>query len=232
MKSVKQAEESSTSATRVGTSAMTDSNQRTAKHRMTWLPPDDLNWGFLGWYVYVSDLTVELYVQGKSLEEVADLTGRPVKEVSELTWAADVLRSIPANAVIGEQRARARAVLARLNIRFMAVRWAAGVETETLAAENAVPADLMWAALARELSRGPAYDARDRMCLRRKCSNACIGGCALKSPAGDYAPSGHGWPPGLRDNQTRAHPLPAGTCSPEVIVEQDSQRVRLRESVR
>lgn len=208
---------------------MTDANTLTVKPRMTWHPPDDLNWGVLGWYMYVSDLAVELYVQGKSADEVADITGRPVKEIIELAWAADVLRSRAANSVLNEQRARARAVLARLDIRALVARWLTGAETEMLAAEHAVPADMMWEALARGLSRGPTDDALDEMCVRRKCLSACVTRCALIAPADDFAPSGHGWLPGLRDKQTHAHPVPAGKLSPEVIVEPDSRRACLRE---
>ena len=128
-------------------------DQLSHTRRMTWLPPDDMNWGVIGYYVYVSDLAVDLYVQGKSLDEVADLIGRSIKEVAELTWAADVLRSTAAQGVLNERRARARAVLARSNIRALAVRWMSGVEVEALARERDVPPDLMWDALAHELSK-------------------------------------------------------------------------------
>jgi transposase len=122
------------------------------------------------------DLLVALYWQGRSSQEVADLTGRSVEVVRRLARKARVIRSQKDGARLAVIRRSTRARLAQLDLRPQARRWMEGAEAEELAAELVVPADLLWDALA-DLLAVMSPDARED-CAVGRCRFACVAACA------------------------------------------------------
>lgn len=128
------------------------------------------------------DLLAALYRQGQSSREVAELTGRSVEVVRRLARKAGVLRSNRDGARLAKVRGSARARLTQLDLRLYARRWMDGVETEKLAAELAVPADLLWDALAAALAVMPPDYRTD--CDVGRCRFACVAVCAATAEVG------------------------------------------------
>ena len=128
------------------------------------------------------DLLVELYRQGRSAQEVADLTGRSVEVVRRLAHKAGVIRSQKEGAGLAVARRSTRARLARLDLRPQARRWMDGVEVEELAAELTVPADLLWDALTDVLAV-LSPNARTN-CAASRCRFACVAVCAATAEVG------------------------------------------------
>lgn len=128
------------------------------------------------------DLLVALYWQGRSSREVADLTGRSAGVVRRLARNAGVLRSSREGAGLANTRRAARTRLTRLDLRPLARRWMDGTEPEELAAELAVPADLLWDALATVLAVLPPDYRTD--CHADRCPFACAAVCAATAEVG------------------------------------------------
>jgi hypothetical protein len=105
-----------------------------------------------GWAGWVRVLVAALYRQGRSVREVSIRVGMPVHEVTAIVRAAGVIRGSRAATSVSNQRVRARATITRLDLAGLADRWLGGCEVEDLAAEAAVPADLLWDVLADRLS--------------------------------------------------------------------------------
>lgn len=126
-------------------------------------------------------LLVALYRQGRSAKDVARLTGRSLGVVQNLVRQAGVMRPREESARLAMRRIAARNKLAKTDLRPMAGRWIDGAEVEELADELEVPPDLMWDALADELSRTPR--ARGQNCTTN-CIYACAAVCARTAPVG------------------------------------------------
>lgn len=130
---------------------------------------------------------IGLYQQGRSIQEVADLTDRTRDVVRNLVLDAGVMRSREDSVRLSARRREARTRLANTDIRPLAARWMDGAEVEELAAACDVPADLMWDALADALSRNdPRGPAAKLECLAI-CTFACSQQCALSLPVNDTA---------------------------------------------
>ena len=130
---------------------------------------------------------IGLYQQGRSLQEVADLTDRTLDVVRNLVHEAGVVRS-RVDSVRGSARRReARATLAATDIRLLALRWIDGAEVEDLAAEHDIPADLMWDALAVELSRVDPRKPDKKLACVAVCTFSCTQQCAISLPVTDHA---------------------------------------------
>ena len=132
---------------------------------------------------------IGLYQQGRSHREVAELTDRTVTVVRNLVHGAGLGRTRAESLRLAAWRKEALAKLATIDIRPLARRWAAGVEPEALAKEHAVPADLMWEALADALSwMTPAEVETPVMCFD-VCTYGCTHQCALSLPIAPPPPS-------------------------------------------
>jgi transposase-like protein len=128
------------------------------------------------------DLLVALYRQGRSSLEVADLISRSAMVVRRLARKAGVLRSSHDGASLANTRRATRTRLARLDLRPYARRWMDGTETEELAAELSVPADLLWDALAAVLAvMTPDYRTD---CAADRCLFGCVAVCAASAEIG------------------------------------------------
>lgn len=104
------------------------------------------------------ELVVALYRQGRSDTEIGDLMEIPVQTVNGLARAAGVMREPREAAQLANRRWAARERIARLDIAALAERWldeGNPAEPEDLAREFDVPADLLWDALAEQLSHEP-----------------------------------------------------------------------------
>lgn len=99
-----------------------------------------------------AELLVALYRQGRSAKDVAILTGRPVTRVSRFARQAGAMRPRKESARLAMRRIAASNKLAKLDLRPLAARWIDGAEVEELAAEQGVPPDLLWDALATALA--------------------------------------------------------------------------------
>jgi predicted transcriptional regulator len=119
-------------------------------------------------------LLVALYQQGRSVTEVAKLTGRARNKIAGLVREAGVMRPRVESQRITMRRIAASNKLARLDVRPLAARWIDGAEVEVLAAEHGVPPDLMWDALAAVLS---TMTPGAVSCIRT-CPFACAEVCA------------------------------------------------------
>lgn len=106
-----------------------------------------------------------LYAQGRSLQEVADLTERSYDVVLKIVHDAGITRSRDEGARMHYLRKRARARLAAMDIEPLARRWMAGDEVEDLAPHD-VPPDLLWEAIAERLATlKPDTDATCGSCI-------------------------------------------------------------------
>ena len=126
---------------------------------------------------------IGLYQQGRTLLEIADLTDRTRDVVRNLVLDAGVMRSRKESVRLSARRREARAALAATDIRPLAQRWIDGAEVEELAAEHDVPADLMWDALAAELSRADPRKHEKKLACVAVCAFSCTQQCAISLPA-------------------------------------------------
>ena len=99
-----------------------------------------------------------------------------------LARKAGVLRSSQDGASLANTRRATRTRLTRMDLRPYARRWMDGAETEVLAAELAVPADLLWEALAGVLAVMPPDYRTD--CAADRCQFACTAACAATATVG------------------------------------------------
>lgn len=110
------------------------------------------------------ELAVALYAQGRSDDEVSDLMGVPIETVNGLVRVAGVMRDPREVAQVANRRWTGRERVARLDIAALVERWLDQdnpTEVEDLAREFFVPADLLWDALAEQLSREPSNGVND-----------------------------------------------------------------------
>jgi hypothetical protein len=75
---------------------------------MTRVQPEDLDWSWKDIAAYHAELAVELYVQGRSYDEVQDVTGYPADDVRAMALAAGVARPQQVDHVNTEWRATSR----------------------------------------------------------------------------------------------------------------------------
>lgn len=125
-------------------------------------------------------MLVALYRQGRSAKDVARLTGRSIGVVHNLVRQAGVMRPRKESARLAMRRIAARNKLAKTDLQPLAGLWIEGAEVEELAREFDVPPDLMWDALADELSRTPP--TRGPECT--SCVYACAAVCARTTQVG------------------------------------------------
>lgn len=133
------------------------------------------------------ELVVALYQQGRSAREVGDLMGLSAVVVNKAVRAAGVIRTPQEAAGLATRRLVARNKIAKLHLMKLAERWLADAEVEELADEFGVPADLLWDALAMQLStRGGVTRTPELRCVGT-CSYGCTERCAITAPVGDRA---------------------------------------------
>ena len=125
-------------------------------------------------------LLVDLYRQGQSTQEVADLTGRTIGVVRKLVSAAQIMRTRAEGTRLAARRRVARTKLTKIELGPLARRWIEGAEVEELAESCDVPPDVMWDALAEELSRTTTDTAT---CIR-SCPYSCVEVCARSTAVG------------------------------------------------
>lgn len=174
--------------------------------RMTRVQPPDLDWTWAGWVVYRAELVLELYIQGRSVDEVSAVTGCSVADVQELVRTAGVERSARAEYEVAAWRRASRLMLARIVRTDLLYAWVAGHEPEDLAAKYGVPADVMWEVIDAELAhtsrRGLAYRPLDLPpieplpCTAVTCWYGCAKECA--GPVAERLSPVHSWPPTAR----------------------------------
>jgi len=119
-------------------------------------------------------LLVALYQQGRSVTDVAELTGRARTNIERLLRKAGVMRPRLEALRLAMRRIEASNKLARVDVRPLAARWLDGAEVEELAAEHEVPPDLLWDTLAAMLS---TMTPNAVSCIRT-CPFACAEMCA------------------------------------------------------
>jgi hypothetical protein len=141
------------------------------------------------------ELVVDLYKQERSAAEIHDLMGIPYQTVNGLVRVAGVMRT-PTEAVqLASRRFSARSRIARLDIVDLAGRWVAGAEVETLADEACVPTDLLWDALAEQLSTKDWNTRAYTLSCVGACSYGCTTQCAQRVLVGDRAKLPGSFPP-------------------------------------
>ena len=180
---------------------------------MARVQPEDLDWSWRDVWVYNAELVLELYVQGRSYDEVEAVTGYPADDVRALALAAGVARPHRVEEVVAAWRAAARARLRKVHRMNLLFAWVDGIEVEDLAAAHAVPADLLWDLIAGEMARVNrrqtltvrtlAGRPQDRpVCAGRACLYGCARTCAATvippaepSEPDTRTPRGPAWPP-------------------------------------
>lgn len=187
---------------------------------MTALPPEDLDWDETDYRRYEAELVLELYLQGRTYQEVSNVTDCPAATVRELARMVGLMRAPGEDIVLSRWRSAARAKLATMPRAELVHAWMDGAEPEELANRHGVPADLMWDLIADEMARMTRRDLRRRPVHRAPrepltcagtCTFACTGWCALTARTSDGAK-----PPGseLAPNaQTRHSNPPSGRIS-------------------
>lgn len=133
------------------------------------------------------ELVVALYQQGQSAREVGDLMGLSAVVVNKLVRAAGVIRTPGEANRRASQRRVARTKIAKLDLVKFAERWLAGAEVEELADELSVPADLLWEALARQLSTRGGVTRTPKLTCAGTCTYSCTERCAITAPVNDRA---------------------------------------------
>lgn len=178
--------------------------------RMTSVQPEGLDWSWEQTVVYQVELVVELYVQGRSINEVAAVTGYPRDDVRAWVLAAGALRPARVERVIATWRRAAHARLRKLSRTDLLHAWVDGIDVETLAERHGVPADLMWELIAEEMAKATrmqlsAYRPRSRRAgdplpCAETCPYGCVSTCAAVLRRPDDKPSTHRntWPPSAR----------------------------------
>lgn len=125
-------------------------------------------------------LLVALYQQGRSVTDVAELSGRARTNIERLLRKAGVMRPRLDALRLAMRRIAASNKLARLDVRPLAAQWLDGAEVEELADEHEVPPDLMWDALAAALSTMTP----DGVSCVSDCHFACAEVCARTAEVG------------------------------------------------
>ena len=180
---------------------------------MARMQPENLDWSWRDVVVYNAELVLELYVQGRSYDEVEAVTGYPADDIRALALAAGVARPHRVEEVVAAWRSAARARLRRICRMNLLFAWVDGMEVEDLAAAHNVPADLLWDLIAGEMARVNrrqtltvrtlAGRPQDRpVCAGRACLYGCARTCAstLIPPAEPSEPDTRtlldpAWPP-------------------------------------
>jgi len=125
-------------------------------------------------------LLIALYQQGRSVTDVAELTGRARSKIERLLRKAGVMRPRLEALRLAMRRIAASNKLARMDVRPLAAQWLDGAEVEELADEHEVPPDLMWDALAAVLSTMTP----DGVSCIGDCHFACSEVCARTAEVG------------------------------------------------
>lgn len=133
------------------------------------------------------DMVVALYQQGRSAREVGDLMDMSAVVVNNIVRAAGVIRTPQEAAGLATRRKVARNKIAKLDIKSVAERWLADAEVEELADELHVPADLLWDALAEQLSTRGGVTRKPKLACAATCSYSCTERCAITAPVNDRA---------------------------------------------
>jgi len=152
------------------------------------------------------ELVVTLYQQGRSATEIRDLMDIPLQTVNGLVRAAGVMRTPQEAGQLSNRRWVARSKIARLDIAALAVRWIDGDEPEELADEFGVLADLLWDALAVQLSKKDPTKPAPRFACSGTCSYGCTKQCAMRQQVSDRANL-----PGSSSSKAAAGSLAVGT---------------------
>lgn len=178
-------------------------------------PPLDCTWQqFL---IYEAELVLELYIQGRSFDEVAEIAGCSADDVREMARITGVRRPLGADHVLAQWRAASQRKLAQTARTDLLYAWMDGAEPEDLADKYDVPADLMWDAIADEMAKTTRKDLLRRPTARPPtkpvhcvdvCDFACTHRCGFTTHAnggpyvdGTYVrPSSSPWPPKGRVN--------------------------------
>jgi hypothetical protein len=90
------------------------------------------------------------------------------------------MRTREESARLAMRRIAANNKLAKMDLRLLATQWIDGTEVEELAVDHHVPSDLLWDALASELSTMTSVTAA---CVR-SCPYACTTACARTAEIG------------------------------------------------
>lgn len=133
------------------------------------------------------EMVIALYQQGQSAREVSDLMGLSAVVVNRVVRAAGVIRTPQEANRLASSRRVACNKIAKLNLVQLAERWLAGAEVEELASESSVPADLLWDALAKQLSTRGGVTRTPKLTCAGTCSYGCIEQCAITAPVNDRA---------------------------------------------
>lgn len=133
------------------------------------------------------ELVVILYQQGRSAREVGDLMGLSANNVNKIVRTAGVTRTPVEANQLASRRTACRNKITKLHLRQLAERWLAGVEIEELAAELAVPADLLWDAVANEISKMGPHNPPTKLLCSGVCSYSCTKQCAMQVKVHDRA---------------------------------------------
>jgi hypothetical protein len=133
------------------------------------------------------DLIIALYQQGRSARDVGDLMEMSAVVVNNIVRAAGVIRTPQEANRLASRRLMARNTIAKLDIKRLAERWLGDAEVEELADELDVPADLLWDALAAQLSTRGGVTRAPKLTCAGTCSYGCSERCAITAPVHDRA---------------------------------------------
>lgn len=177
--------------------------------------PENLDWSWQDIATYNAELVVELYVQGRSYDEVQEVTGYPADDVRAMALAARVTRPHQVERANTEWRAASRERLRRVHRMDLLYAWLdsadGGIEVDDIARAHNVPADMLWDLISAEFAR---VDSRRTLTVRPfgggpirppcagiTCVFGCTRTCAVTvvpaespDPAVNKQP-GPGWPP-------------------------------------
>jgi hypothetical protein len=107
--------------------------------------------------------------------------------VNNTVRTAGVIRTPQEANRLASRRLMARNKITKLDIKRLAERWLAGAEVEELADELDVPADLLWDALAIQLSTRGGVTRAPKLTCAGTCSYGCTERCAIAAPVHDRA---------------------------------------------
>ena len=179
---------------------------------MSRVQPETLDWSWTDHIVYTAELVLELYVQGRSYDEVAAVTGYPADDIRAMALAAGVARPHRVEHAIAAWRTASRARLRNVHRMTLLIAWIDGAEVDDLAAAHRVPADMLWDLIDAECARtdrrhltnqplgtrGPGYPPPH--CAGIACLFGCSHVCAatLHTDPGEGRGGGSHWPGGAR----------------------------------
>jgi hypothetical protein len=119
--------------------------------------------------------------------KVGDLMEMSAVVVNKTVRAAGVIRTPQEANRLATRRRVASSEIAKLDIMQLAERWLDGAEVEELADEFDVPADLLWDALAEQLSTRGGVTRAPKLKCAGTCSYGCTERCAITAPVHDRA---------------------------------------------